>query len=81
MERLLVLNWRFGFLMYDFQPVTARRPGSARLMLQSGNSVLCNQGLASLRSGTYIASVLDRGTIQLWRAREGTPAGHLKITG
>ena len=81
MERLLVLNWRFRFLMYDFQPVTVRRLGSAWLMLQSGNSVMCNQGLASLRSGSYIASVFDRGIIQLWRAREGTHAGRLKITG
>ena len=81
MERFLVLNWRFGFLMYDFQPVTVRGPRSAWLIHQSGNGVLCNQGLTSLRSGSYIASVSDRGIIQLWKAREGTPVGRLKITG
>ncbi len=83
MERLLILNWRFGFLMYDFQPVAARNPLSTGMPVihRSGNNAFCNQGLASLRSGSYFASVLDKGVIQLWKAREGTSAGFLKIAG
>lgn len=84
MDRLIILNWRFGFLMYDFQPVAARNPPSATsmpLIHHSGNNGFCNQGLASMRSGSYIASVLDKGIIQLWKAREGISAGFLKIAG
>jgi hypothetical protein len=81
MERLLVLNWGHGFSMYDFQTVTAHNPASMPLIHHRGSNGLCNQGLASMRNGSYIASVLDRGVIQLWKAREGTSAGFLKITG
>jgi len=40
-----------------------------------------NQGLASIRNGSYIASMLDRGIIKLWRAREGASVGFLKLKG
>lgn len=81
MERFLVLNWGHGFSMYDFQTVTTSNSASAPLIHNHGSNVLCNQGLASMRNGSYVASVLDRGIIQLWKAREGTSAGFLKLTG
>lgn len=80
MERLLVLNWRFGFFMFDFQPLAAHNPSSTPLIHCSGNNVLCNQGLASMRGGTYVASA-DGGVLQLWKAREGKSAGFLKTAG
>ena len=81
MERLLVLNWRFGFLMFDFQPLTAHNSRSSTpLIHRNGKNVLCNQGLASMRGGAYIASV-DGDVLRLWKAREGKSAGFLKTTG
>ena len=80
-ERLAMLNWQLGFFIYDFQPIITHNAAVTPIIYGKGGNALCNQGLASIDGGRYIASVMDRDIIQLWKARDGLSAGLLKISG
>jgi hypothetical protein len=77
MDRLVVYNMHKGCAFYNL-------PGMVRTM-HSGNrddgNPYCNQGISSIANASYVASVSKRGVIHILRARDGSRAGSLKLSG
>ena len=46
-----------------------------------GGNPYCSQGIASLKNGTYVASVSKHGIVHISRSQDGSRAGCLKIPG
>ena len=73
-------NLHDGCTLYNM-PSMVRTMDAAYASNRNDGNPYCNQGIASLGNATYVASVSKHGIIHILRARDGSRAGSLKISG
>jgi hypothetical protein len=71
MDRLVVYNLHEGCAFYDLPGMVRTMDVSHASNRDDGNP-FCNQGIALLANGSYVATVSKRGVIHILRTRDGS---------